>query len=110
MNVPQKTVSSNYQKMFSADKLLPGKEYSFTGTAMEGSAPRLMGKTRLFHANFVRVEGGDLKFQFNGMDLYIDPQEVKTFQYEGMSSHGGKTRKTNRKNRKQSRKTKHRKN
>jgi hypothetical protein len=90
---------------FPANALIPGKEYSFTGTAMEGSASMLLNKPpRKFFADFVGVVGGDLKFKFNGMDLFIDPSEVALFRYEGYNAHAGKRRRNTRKNRKQHRK------
>ena len=108
-NVPQKQVSNNAGKSFAADALIPGKEYSFDGTPMEGSSPSLVGKKRKFYADFVGIVGGDLKFKFNGQDLFIDPSEVTLFRYEGYGAHAGKRRRNTRKNRKQYRK-KNRKN
>lgn len=104
INVPQKQVSSNSRKLFAAEKLLPGKEYSFTGTPMEGSANILGRQARKFYADFVGIVGGDLKFNFNGQDLFIDPSEVDSFRYEGYNAHAGKRRKNTRKHRKQNRK------
>jgi hypothetical protein len=94
-NVPQKQLSANHMRVFSEPK--PGREYSFQATALEGSAKFLVtGKSREFFAQFEKVEGGDYKFKFNGMDLYIDPSEVKNgFTYIGYTNHGGKRRKTN---------------
>jgi hypothetical protein len=104
MNVAQKQLSSNAGKSFAANALIPGKEYSFDGTPMEGSSPSLVGNKRKFYADFVGRAGGDLKFKFNGMDLFIDPSEVALFKYEGYNAHAGKRRRNTRKNRKQNRK------
>jgi hypothetical protein len=111
MNYPQKTPSSNLYKTFKAGELKVGKEYSFSGTPMEGSEKLLGNTKRLFYANFVKVEGGDLKFNFNGMDLYINPSEVNEFTYEGFNEHGGKRtrRNKNKRQRKNTRKNRSRK-
>jgi len=94
-------MSVNSGRQFLADALIPGKEYSFTGTAMEGSAPLIEGKNRKFYAKYVGPAGGDLHFKFNGMDLFIDREEVVLFRYEGYNAHAGKRRSNTRKNRKQ---------
>jgi len=89
-NVPQQQVSKNHMKMYTAGQLKPGKEYKFIGTALEGSYKSLItNKPREFWAQFEKVEGGDLKFKFNGMDLYISTGEVNNFTYVGYNNHGG---------------------
>ena len=103
--VRQKSVSVNHMRVFKEPK--SGREYSFWATALEGSAKSLVtGIPREFFATFERLEGGDYKFNFNGMDLYINPSEVKNgFTYIGYTNHGGSRRKPRNKSNKRTRRS-----
>ena len=91
----------------SPSSLLAGRSYDVKGTPLEGSDSTIMGDKRMFsNAKYEKNEGGDLRFLFNGMVLYINPSEpglsIQWGEY-GPNPHASKTRK-NRKNRKNSRK------
>jgi hypothetical protein len=91
----------------SPSTLFPGRSYDIEGTPLEGSDSTIKRDKRMFsNTKYEKNEGGDLKFLFNGMVLYINPNEpglnIKWGEY-GPNPHAPKTRK-NRKNRKNTRK------